>query len=273
MDPELHFETGGSGEPVVLIHGFGASLYSWRYLAPVLAQTHRVILLDLKGFGKSPKPDDGKYGIHDHVRQVMDFMQEHGLAGATLIGHSFGGGVALLVTLKLRRDTKLAPKRLVLIDNVAYRQHLPLFVRMLQSPLGPLVLRAVPAASLVRHVLRQAYLDDEKIPPDAVAEYAQALDTSGGRQALVRTAKGMIPPDIEDLTPRYRDIDVPTLVLWGRQDAIVPLSIGERLHRAIAHSTLAVVERCGHIPHEECPEEAIRLVTGFMASNCAGTTP
>jgi pimeloyl-ACP methyl ester carboxylesterase len=262
--PGLHFESHGSGEPVLCIHGFGASLYSWRHLAPALARTHRVVLLDLDGFGKSPKPADGKYSIHDHVRRVSEFIRAHDLSGVTLVGHSFGGGVALLVALRLRADAKYAPKRLVLVDNIAYRQHLPLFVRMLQSPIGSLALRALPATALIRHVLKLAYFDDERITPEAVAEYARALDMPGGREAMARTAKGMIPPDIDDLTPRYRDIAIPTLILWGRQDAIVPLAIGERLHRAIADSELVVVERCGHIPHEECPDEAVRAVIDFM---------
>ena len=268
-EPELHFEAHGSGEPILLIPGYGATLYSWRYLAPALARTHRVILLDLKGFGMSPKPDDGKYSIHDHARRVADFLRDRDLSGVTLIGHSFGGGIALLLALRLRGDAKYAPKRLVLIDNVAYRQRLPLFVRMMQSPLGPLVLRAVPATSLIRHVLEQAYLDDAKIPPESITEYAKPLDTPGAREAMVATAKGMIPPDIEDLAERYRGIDIPALILWGRQDAIVPLSIGERLHRAIPDSKLVIVERCGHIPHEECPDEAIPAVVEFMGSTGA----
>jgi pimeloyl-ACP methyl ester carboxylesterase len=225
------------------------------------------VCVDLQGFGRSPKPAHGEYSIHDHVRIVSNFIRAHGLSGATLIGHSFGGGVALLLALRLAGDATYAPKRLVLIDNVAYRQRLPLFVRVLQSPAGALVVRAVPAKLLVRHVLELAYFEDDKIPEEAVAAYAQGLEAQGGRHALVRTARGIIPPDIDDLTPRYRDLRIPTLILWGRQDEIVPIAIGERLHRAIAHSRFLVVERCGHIPHEECPGEAIPAVLEFMGAS------
>ena len=263
-EPALHYEEHGSGDPVVLIHGFGASLYSWRFLAPALAQQHRVVCVDLQGFGQSPKPADGKYSIHDHVGMVSNFIRARDLSGATLIGHSFGGGVALLLALRLAGEATYAPKRLILIDNVAYRQHLPLFVRVLQSRTGALVVRALPAKLLARHVLELAYFDDDKIPEDAVAEYARPLDAQGGRNALARTARGIIPADIDDLTPRYRDLRIPTLILWGRQDEIVPIAIGERLHRAIEHSRFFVVERCGHIPHEECPGEAIPAVLEFM---------
>jgi pimeloyl-ACP methyl ester carboxylesterase len=265
-EPPLYYEEHGAGEPIVLIHGFGASLYSWRYLGPALAQQHRAICIDLQGFGRSPKPAGGKYSIHDHVRMVSDFIRAHDLRGATLIGHSFGGGVALLLALKLAGDATHAPKRLVLIDNVAYRQRLPLFVKILQSRAGALVVRALPAKLLARHVLELAYFDDEKIAEDAVAEYARPLDAQGGRNALVRTARAIIPADIDDLTPRYRDLRIPTLIVWGRQDEIVPIAIGERLHRAIAHSKFLVVERCGHIPHEECPGDAIPAVLEFMGN-------
>ena len=265
-EPQLYFEEYGSGEPILLIHGFGASSYSWRYLVPELSKRHRVVLVDLKGFGRSPKPMDEAYSIHDQVRLVSNFIRDRDLAGMTLAGHSYGGGVALLLAMALSGDARYAPRRLILVDNVAFRQRLPFFVRLLQSPAGALVVATLPNTFLVRNILELAYYDDSRIPPEAVAAYAQALDSRGGRHALVRTAERIMPPDIDALPAGYGKLSVPTLILWGREDEIVPLAIGERLHRAIPQSKLVVVDRCGHIPHEECPEAAIPAVLEFMSA-------
>ena len=264
-DLVLHHEEHGAGEPVLLVHGFGASTYSWRFVVPALAATHRVLLVDLNGFGDSPKPADDGYSIYDQVKLLTAFIRRHDLAGLTLGGHSFGGGVALLAALELMRDPRYRPRRLVLVDNVAYPQRLPLFIRALRSPgVGAAGVAALPNRMQVRCVLKLAYHDDDKVPEDAVREYAKALYRPGGKRALVLTARHMIPPDIEQVSARYRELDVPTLILWGREDAIVPLAVGERLHASIRGSRFVAFDRCGHIPHEECPDAATREILAFV---------
>lgn len=261
----LHCEEHGHGEPLLLIHGFGASSYSWHYWLPELARRNRVFLIDLKGFGRSPKPAGGDYSLHEQARLVTDFIRGRDLRGLTLGGHSMGGGVALLVALGLQQDARLRPRRLILIDNVAYRQPLPLFIRLLRTPLvGALCAHLTPARLQVTAVLRLAYYDDSRISPEDVAAYAEPLGQAGGKPALLRTARQLIPADVDQLAARYPQIDVPTLILWGRQDAIVPLWVGERLQRAIAGSRLVVIDRCGHIPHEECPRAAWGPVSDFL---------
>jgi pimeloyl-ACP methyl ester carboxylesterase len=262
---ELHFEEHGQGEPVLLIHGFGASVYSWRHLVPALAKCRRVIAVDLKGFGGSPKPEDDAYSIHDQVRLVSDLIRALDLSGLAIAGHSFGGGVALLLALELQSDARLRLSRLVLIDSVAYPQPLPSFISLLRTPVvGAAGVAMLPANLQVRHVLKAAYYDDALIPEEAVVEYARALDMPGGRHALLRTAAQLVPPDIEEIALRYGEIRVPTLLLWGREDEIVPLAIGDRLHGAVAGSRLEVLDRCGHIPHEESPAAAVPVVCEFL---------
>jgi pimeloyl-ACP methyl ester carboxylesterase len=265
QDPvQLHFEEHGSGAPLLLVHGFGASTFSWRHLVPELAKRHRVLLVDLRGFGESPKPEDDRYSIHEQVRLVIAFIRDHDLRGLILGGHSFGGGVALLTTLALLDDERYCPKRLILVDNVAYRQRLPIFMKLLRmrliGPLGTLL----PPKMQVRFVMEAAYHDDRLIPSEAVTAYSKALRTRGGRHALLQTARHMIPPDIDDLALRYGEIRLPVLILWGAHDEIVPIEVGRRLHEAIPGSSFVVVENCGHIPHEECPPVALRAVLDFL---------
>src|SRR5215475_2499566 len=126
----LWVEEDGHGDPILLIHGVGGSTYSWRRIVRALARTHHVISVDLKGFGRSDKPFDRAYGLLDQVRLLKRLINRGGLHDVTLVGHSFGGGVALALTLALNAIEPGAVRQLVLIDSVAYRQAFPLFVQL-----------------------------------------------------------------------------------------------------------------------------------------------
>src|SRR5919106_720766 len=99
---KLYYRDEGSGPPLLLIHGFGASTFTWRYVAPDLARTNRVIAVDLKGFGQSDKPFDERYSVYDQAELLAQLIQEKDLRDLTLVGHSFGGGVALLLALEAK---------------------------------------------------------------------------------------------------------------------------------------------------------------------------
>lgn len=262
---DLYHESHGSGPPILLIHGFGANHHTWRFLVPRLSKAYRVITVDLKGFGNSPKPLDGQYALLDQARLLTRFIQKHDLRNLTLIGHSLGGGVALAVTIDgiLKKDGRI--KRLILIDSIAYAQSFPFFVSALRNPiLGPLILHGLPDTLNAYLVLKKAYFDDARIPWDAVEAYAKPMGTPGAKQALRTAALQIVPENLEGLTKSYRDIDIPTLILWGRQDEIVPLEMGERLNAAIPLSQSHVLDDCGHNPHEECPEATFEVIGNFL---------
>jgi pimeloyl-ACP methyl ester carboxylesterase len=265
---QLYYEEYGSGEPMVFLHGFGASTYAWRYVVQPLVATTRVILLDLKGFGQSPKPRDEKYSVYDQAHLVRQFIYEHDLRNVTLVGHSFGGGVALVTALYLSEIAPERLKRLILIDSVSYPQPMPSFIRILATPVvGALVTSFVPVKIQVRHVLELAYYDTRKIPEEAVATYAEPFHMAGARYAMRETARQIIPSDVAELAQKYGQISVPTLILWGREDTIIPLANGERLHHAIPNSRLIILDHCGHIPHEETPEAALHAVQAFISGD------
>jgi pimeloyl-ACP methyl ester carboxylesterase len=260
----LSFQKYGSGSPIICLHGFGASTYSWRELVPALSKNHEVYLLDLKGFGRSPKPRDGHYSIYDQSKLVLQFIAEHGLTDLTIVGHSFGGGVTLATALELEHSRPGTLRALVLIDAAAYEQSFPGFIRVLRLPLlGPLAQRIVPIGAQVRMVLRKAYFNDGLIPDASVREYAAALHEPGGKDAVRETARQLVPADVDSFSARYSSIRVPTLIIWGGHDEIVPLSVGERLHAAIAGSKFVLVPDAGHIPHEETPDVVRPVVEAF----------
>lgn len=249
----------------VLVHGFGASSFSWRHWAPALAKRGRVLLVDLKGFGSASKPDDGVYGPMDQARLVEELIEAEGLARVTLIGHSFGGGVALLTALSLVARSDGPLDRLVLVAGAAYPQRLPPFVTLARVPrLTKAALAAIGAERVIRHTLRSIVRDRSVVDSEQIEAYAAPLKTSAGVRAMLDSARQIVPHDLAELTAQYPRIDKPTLLLWGRHDPVVPLSVGVRLSQELPAAQLHVMEECGHIPHEEHPAASLAVLEAFL---------
>lgn len=262
---KLYYQEEGNGPPLLLIHGFGASTYTWRHVAPELARTHRVIAVDLKGFGQSDKPFDGRYSVFDQAELLAQLIEDKDLRNLTLVGHSFGGGIALLLALEANQRLDGRISRLVLLDSIAYPQHIPVFFRMLDMPLvSQLGVRMVPPSVQTRVALQIAYLDDSKIDPDEVEVYAAPLKTAAGKHAIIHSARQIMPKDLAEIAQRYRTIELPTLILWCDHDRIVPLEVGLKLRRTLPNSTLRLIEGCGHMPQEEQPAATLELLKGFI---------
>ena len=262
---KLYYTDEGNGPPLLLIHGFGASTYTWRHIAPELALTHRVIAVDLKGFGQSDKPFDGRYSVFDQAALLAQLIEDKDLRNLTIVGHSFGGGVAL--RLALEADQRFAGRisKLVLLDSIAYPQNIPVFFRLLDMPLvSHLGVRMVPPSVQTRVALRIAYFDDSKIDPDEVETYAAPLKTAAGKHAIIHSARQIMPEDLAQISERYKSIKLPTLILWCDHDRIVPLEVGLKLRRSLPNSTLRLVEDCGHMPQEEQPASTLKLIKGFL---------
>jgi len=262
---KLYYSEEGKGPPLLLIHGFGASTFTWRRVAPELAKSHRVIAVDLKGFGQSDKPFDGRYSVYDQAELLAQLIEDKDLRNLTLIGHSFGGGVALLLALEANRRLDGRITRLVLLDSIAYPQNIPVFFRLLDVPVvSQLGVRMVPPAVQTRVALQIAYFDDSKIDPEEIELYSAPLKTAAGKHAIIHSARQIVPEDIAELSERYKTIELPTLILWCDHDRIVPLEVGIKLRRTLPNSTLRLVEECGHMPQEEQPASTLALIKGFI---------
>ena len=264
---ELYHETYGRGDPLLCIHGFGASLYSWRNFIEPFAHEYQLILIDLKGCGKSPKPRDTKYSTQDHADLLYQFILEHDLRNLTLIGNSLGGALSLLLSLMLADAGESARlKSLVLIDAGAYKEFIPAYLKLLSIPLLSFGVYLIPSRLAVRGILSKAYYDQTRITEEQVSAYTAPIAAPGGKHALRETGRQLVPANFDDLIKRYKDITVPTLIIWGRQDRIIPLQVGQMLDQDIINSTLKIIEECGHAPQEEKPEETVPLVLDFLHS-------
>ena len=263
----LAYQVEGSGPvPVVLLHGYAASLATWHDLRRLFPKSlYTLYLLDLKGFGFSAKPKDARYSPVDQAALVAGFLETLDLNDVTLIGHSLGGGVALLMTILLKERDKKLIGRLVLIDAAAYPQVIPPFMRLLARPLaGTLLLALVPTRIIVRYVLRACFRDGAAIGAERIERYAQGFSRRGICHSFGESVRRIIPPDYDRLAASFDSSGLPTLIIWGRDDRVTPLALGERLQRDIPGARLAVIDDCGHNPHEERPEETWRLMAGFL---------
>jgi pimeloyl-ACP methyl ester carboxylesterase len=270
----LWVEEAGSGDPILLIHGLGANSYSWRYLAPRLARTHHVLSVDLKGFGRSDKPLDAAYGVLDQARLLERLIERKKLGALTIVGHSFGGGVALALTVRLNLTRPETVDRVVLIDSIAYRQPVPLFIALLRTPvLAEVGLFTAPPELEAYKGLLAAYAEPDKITWETVRAYARPLYEEGGRHALLKTAQSIIPPNLPALTAAYRTIHQPALLIWCAQDRVVPLSVGRRLVGALRRAELSVFKGCGHVPQEEEPALTLARLKAFLQRHPRRTQP
>jgi pimeloyl-ACP methyl ester carboxylesterase len=262
----LYKEVYGSGDPILCLHGLGASMFSWRNFIAPFSRNNKLILVDFKGCGKSPKPKDTHYSIEEHTDEIYKIIIGENLTSLTLVGNSLGGAVALLLAIRLRQQEPSRLSRLILIDSAGDKNYLPAHLKLVRSMLGMPVIYLSPSKLAAKMVLRMCYYDKKKITSEDVAAYASPIASRGGRHALLQTARQCIPPNADELLAKVKTITVPTFILWGREDGIIPLKVGELLHEAIPNSVLEVIERCGHIPQEEKPDETIARISKFLAT-------
>jgi pimeloyl-ACP methyl ester carboxylesterase len=254
----------GRGEPLLLLHGFGLSSYTWLQVAEALSKDYTLVIPDLKGFGLSDKPPDTRYAPHDQAEIFRRFILEQDLKGLTVVGHSLGGAVALSIYDGLSEE-KGRIKSIVLIDAYFQNPVLSLQMKIGTSPLvSGLGLRFLPAGLCTYLILRGSYFDGSKITEDSLRTYAHYLGLPGARQALAETVRKLFHDKPDDILKIASEIDVPVLILWGDRDPVFPLENGELLAQKIHRGRLEVVPECGHVPQEEKPVEVINLLTEFL---------
>ncbi|MBT0663854.1 alpha/beta hydrolase [Geobacter pelophilus] len=254
---------GNGPQSLLFIHGFAASSVTWDEIAPHFPHDrYRLYLLDLKGSGRSDKPRDNAYSPEDQALMVLDVIEGFGLRNITLIGHSLGGGIALLAWHKAKATGRSALiSRLVLIDAAAYQQPFPRFFRWLRQPvLGWFLLTMIPLRLMVRYNLTHVYQQPAQVTPARITRYMDCFRGTGTIAALLATARQV---DRLTATPYHGLVDVPTLIIWGQHDRVVRLGNGQRLHQEIQGSGLVILA-CGHNPHEEETAACAAAILEFL---------
>lgn len=248
--------------PLVLLHGTSASLHTWEGWVAALKSKHRVITMDLPGFGLTGPNPQNDYCSDANTRFVLDFLDALGVQRCVLGGNSLGGQIAWQAALTAPQRVA----RLILVDAAGYPmqpQSFPLGLRIALTP----VLNTIMQFTLTHHIIaasvRDVYGEPKRVTKNLVNRYYDLTLRAGNRRALVLRLKQWRFGDQSALIASVRQ---PTLILWGKRDHLIPIADGYRFHKDIADSQLAVFDELGHVPHEEEPQATVAAVRAFLES-------
>lgn len=261
------FVRAGSGPALLLIHGIGNDLEAWGHLIPVLAQDHTVVAPDLLGHGRSDKPR-ADYSIGAYANAMRDLLSVLEIESATVIGHSLGGGVATQFAYQFPERCE----RLVLVSTGGVSRAVNPLLRLATAPGADRVM-AVLNAPGVRPSLRALMGalargdSDLALDREVILRELAHLRGATSRRAFVRTLRAAVDMRGQVVTMLdrcYLTAGMPTLLVWGARDAVIPVSHGRLAHAAMPGSQLEIFDNAGHFPHHGEPERFVAVLRRFL---------
>jgi pimeloyl-ACP methyl ester carboxylesterase len=262
------YRDAGTGEALLLIHGMAGSSATWREVIPALSKKYRVLAPDLLGHGESTKPR-GDYSLGAFAASLRDLLDELEIDRATIVGQSLGGGVAMQFTYQHRDYCR----RLALISSGGLGPDLNWILRILSAPGAELVLPVV-AQRAVLNVGNKlgSWLTSAGIQSPRGSEMWSAYSSLADpqtRQAFLRTLRSVVDyrgQAVSALGKIHVSHGLPTLLIWGEQDRIIPVAHGYAAHEAVPGSRLEVLADVGHFPHVEAPAAVVDILDDFIAT-------
>lgn len=254
----------GEGPAVMLVHGLGASLAVWgENITPLADGGHAVYALDLPGQGRSDKPEELNYNAVSGAHFLVDFMDVVGIESATLIGNSAGGLIAALCALTYPDRVD----RLVLVDSAGLGRHMAWFLRFASLPfLGELL--HIPLVRSTRSLMRSVFYEPGSVSRDMVNDVMQVPNTPEAKRSILKaTRSGVNLLGLRRsmmVLPTLKDWMKPLLIVWGREDRILPVSHAYQAAKVLPNSRVHVIPWCGHWPQMERPQEFNPLVLRFL---------
>jgi pimeloyl-ACP methyl ester carboxylesterase len=266
------YRTAGSGPTLLLLHGITNSSETWEPVAGALAERSSIVAPDLLGHGKSATPR-GDYSLGAHASGVRDLLTALGIERVTVVGHSLGGGIAMQFAYQFPERCE----RLVLVSSGGLGREVHMLLRAAALPGADWVLPLLTSRGVrgvgqgIAAALRQGRL----APSGDISVLARgfaSLHDGGSRQAFLHTVRAVIDTGGQRVSANDRlhlAAQLPTLIVWGERDSIIPLSHGRAAHEAMQGSRLEVFPDAGHLPHHEDPDRFAEILAEF----CATTEP
>ena len=272
-DLKVHFtDTGPRDAPVlVLLHGYASSVYTWRQWQEQLDEDYRVIALDLPGHGLSRVPHSEPVDAAYYAETLGAFADKIGLERFSLAGSSMGGRVAW--TYADEHPDRL--DSLILVDASGWplsreaRSQSPLVFKILRYPLARIILRDLDVSELIKSGLEKSFADPAFVTEEMTERYSAFSRAPGHRGALLQLAAEASDRDA-DLRERLSALNMPTLVLWGEQDRIIPVSHAEKFGQTIPNAVTITYADVGHLQQEELPGQSAADVRAFLDRQVAG---
>jgi pimeloyl-ACP methyl ester carboxylesterase len=267
------FRIAGSGPALLLIHGVGDKSASWESVHAKLAQRFTVIAPDLLGHGESDKPR-GDYSLPAFANGMRDLLAVLGIERVTVVGHSFGGGVAMQFAYQYPQLVE----RIVLVSAGGVADDVSFALRLAAMPLGSEALAmvrlpgALPAMRLVGRAV-QTLMGSTKFGRDAVdtVRLLEGFKDPSALSAFARTLRSVVDGRGQFVTMLDRSYlveSVPVQVIWGQEDPVIPVSHAHTAHEAMPGSRLEIFENSGHVPHHDHPDRFVEVVERFIDSTC-----
>lgn len=262
------YRDAGTGETLLLIHGMAGSSATWRAVIPELSKKYRVLAPDLLGHGESTKPR-GDYSLGAFAASLRDLLDELGISRATVVGQSLGGGVAMQFTYQHRDYCQ----RLALISSGGLGPDLNWILRILSAP-GAELLLPVVAPRPVLNVGNKlgSWLTSAGVRSPRASEMWSAYSSLADqqtRQAFLRTLRSVVDyrgQAVSALGKIHVSHGLPTLLIWGEEDRIIPVAHGYAAHDAVPGSRLEVLPGVGHFPHVESPAAVVDILDDFITT-------
>ena len=269
---ELHghpvtYLCAGEGPTLVLIHGITSSSQTWRAVLPGLAEHYTVIAPDLLGHGRSAKPR-GDYSLGAYASGIRDLLLALGHPSATVVGHSLGGGIAMQMAYQFPERVQ----RLALVSSGGLGREVNLLLRAATLPGSEYVLPLLcrvglhQAAGMVAGVLgRVGWKSSADV--QGMAEGFTSLGEDGARRAFLHTARSIIEPSgqrVSAIDRLYLAEHLPTLILWGERDPMIPVAHGRAAQTVMPHSRLEIFEQAGHFPFNDEPQRFVSVLRDFI---------
>ena len=243
--------TRGAGVPVVFIHGFPTSGHLWHDVVPLMPAGHRLVVLDLLGFGRSDRPLEKAVDARAHAGRLAAVFDELRIDRACVVGHGFGGGVAQAFAI----DHGNRVSHLCLVDSTGF-DHWPAMGRALTRAALP-VMQLMPARALVGvlHADMLRGFSNPERAAHAIDLYLRPFDCADGRDTISAHVKGLSSPENKTLAAALGAVGSPTAIVWGDSDRVMPVSLGRKLAAAIPNASLDVIPGARHFTPTESPRD------------------
>jgi len=256
-----HYIEKGEGEPVILLHGFFYDTYMWNNNMASLAEKYKVYALDLWGFGYSSRePMD--YGYPLYASQLLKFMDALNIKNASLIGQSMGGGIIIFFCIQHRDRVN----KVVLVDAAGLTNPLPLMGRIANLPNVGEFMYGLNNNFFRKMALKTTFLYDKAHVTDNYFENVTRFHKiEGTTEVMLKILRKQFFDTLEDEIHILGEMDVPILVVWGRDEVAIPVERGQEMHRLLKGSRFEIIDGAGHCPHDEQSEIFNRLARDFLS--------
>ena len=259
---DVHYRDEGIGQVIVLLHGTGASLHTWDKWTKELKKNYRVIRLDLPAYGLTGPHPENKYLISDYSNFLDSFIELLQIEDFILSGNSLGGAIAWFYASEHQDKIKL----LTLLNPSGFEnknKESPLVFKLAKTPIINKLLRYVTPRFFIKNTLKEVYYDKTKLTDKKIDTYRDMILRENNRESFIN--RSLIKH--QDYTSRLKYISIPTQIIWGNEDAWIPVSNAILFEKEMPNTVVDIMQKTGHIPMEEKPFESLNLLLKFIDAN------